>query len=276
VKASIDNPEKDPEKEPEAVITYEIPCRKASHFHRRRTRVNKELSRKFAALERTEDAILGFANRYGRLGKIHMGYIVEPEEQDFEFVICERVTDWFSAIEDMRRAVELWDILRTADTQALAQLIKWSDTEQLVHYVSSVIENSFLDRMELIAWKDKFNSEDFDKFKPGYNILPAWYLLQRWINKGLTEGQELRAVWKDDILVFQSASNHLLPAMWKQLAEEVVSSEAGKPVTTAVCRFCGKEFSCERQSAMYCSDSCKMKLHRRGKKPATSQDSRTT
>lgn len=267
----------DCKREPELVVITDGVSVGESYTCRRYKRPKNGLFRRFAGLKHSEDAILGFANKHGLLGKGESGFITEPASLRDAFCLCEEVTDWYAAIRDMRWAVELWDILQT-DTQSLVQLIKWSEDGQCVHYESSArvilprTEISLPEGSEIIAWKDKCHAEEFHKFILGQNILPAWYLLQRWMNKGMTEGQELRVLWKDDSLVFQSDWTILLPAMWKQLAEEVVAFEAAEPVKTAVCRLCGKEFACKRQSAAYCSGSCRMKAYRRGKGAAASEN----
>ena len=77
------------------------------------------LFREFADTAPTQEGILEFANKFGRLGGgIEEGNLLGRGE---------RFRSWVSEIRVMHSAVSMWDMVREGDTKGLSHIIEWDD-----------------------------------------------------------------------------------------------------------------------------------------------------
>src|SRR5262249_4184568 len=88
------------------------------------------LFRIFASIPLTREDILQFANKYGLLG---IGKPLDwpcPNEPKQNLPIWgETHKDWVQQIDQMRRAVDIWDMERSNDVVGLRRYIFWKDAE---------------------------------------------------------------------------------------------------------------------------------------------------
>jgi hypothetical protein len=104
---------------------------------------------------------------------------------------------------------------------------------------------------------------------PSDVLMPASFLVQRWVNRHL-EGNaspQLRYDVRSGKRVIQIVPENLLAAMWLQFAQAIAGNR-----TYRACKECGRwfEISVEgdgfRINRLFCSDACKSRDYRRGKR----------
>jgi len=251
------------------------------------------LFRRFAALNGSENSILGFANKYGLLfeGMPDMSlfgaqmlnlttdlaqdayrviFLVPADEHDrYNLVYGERISAWREEIDRMRRAVELWKLIQHKDTTALRERIKWiseNNPESIRYEEGSMALPNALEvpaYVELITSK-RYRRELFNDLmsKPGYPVIkPARMLLQSWINARLKSTVGLRLLWDSSVrnLVMCVQPHCLLGAMWYQLALEMINPGQKKKL----CEACGNLFEYDRSTRRFCSDACRKRAARK-------------
>jgi len=84
----------------------------------RRDRVNPGLHRLFASLTPTEKDVLGFARKWGQLGRrqgLVLGFGGYTESLPY----------WQREIETMQRLILLWELVRTGNREELASYVRW-------------------------------------------------------------------------------------------------------------------------------------------------------
>ncbi|MBC7093697.1 hypothetical protein H5T53_06820 [Candidatus Bipolaricaulota bacterium] len=96
-----------------------------------------ELHRRFAGLPLTKDAILAFANEFGSLVGGNLVVTVVDQEMP-TFHPAESLGFWQWAIQDMRDAVHLWDLLRgdgggEPNVDGLREVIRW-EGDRVEHF----------------------------------------------------------------------------------------------------------------------------------------------
>jgi hypothetical protein len=245
------------------------------------------LFRRFAALDGSENSILGFANKYGLLfegipvqipnsttelaqDENQVIFLVPADEHDrYNLVYGERISAWREEIDRMRRAVELWELIRHKDTTALREQIKWNSENNpegiLYEEGSMVLPNG----LEVPAYVETITSKWYRRelfkdlvSKPGCPVIkPARMLLQRWINEKLKSTVGLRLLWDSSVrnLVMCVQPYCLLGAMWYQLALEMINP--GQKIK--LCEACGNLFEYDRSTRRFCSDACRKRAARK-------------
>ncbi len=81
------------------------------------------LHQTFANVDASDQgSILEFANRYGMLG-------IGQRTDDRPLIgrTVETLTAWQTEVWDMRRAIQLWDMIRSSDIESLSRLITWKN-----------------------------------------------------------------------------------------------------------------------------------------------------
>jgi hypothetical protein len=218
------------------------------------------LYRDFADLQGADrDSILLFANVYGMLG---VGQFADaPVSHDGKTVARTPVEPWASwkkEIKEMRRAVSVWDMVTAKDSDGLSERILWKPGREMWCYESDPAESDYWVMIEPVG----------NLFTPGNVLVPAAFLVQRWIN------QKLRGVTSPQVLydpkrgrrVLHIVPQTLLGAMWLQFAQTIDGNRQFRG-----CKECSRwiEISTDdngyRINRQFCSDACKSKDYRKRK-----------
>ena len=236
------------------------------------------LFRTFADTEASLDGIAAFANEYGFLGGWATVYFesTDPKTERRLVGVGESRTEWQNQIDDMRQAVELWDLARERDASGLAGYVTWNGPDEVVfkdpRCVTSVVIASRTHRPQV-----------FERLVPDDLTQPALYRLQEIVNTRLRHFVAPKLLWNPDhsALALRAVPRHLLDALWLQLAQAITGNKRYHRCP------CGKwlEISLHpttgyRRNRLFCSDACRSKayrdrqakardLHQQGLKPAT-------
>jgi hypothetical protein len=269
------------------------------------------LFRTFADVELTKDGIRQFANQYGWLG-FPSPYIpraasrspsrMTAEEVDDSIVWGERIFDWLCAIDTMRNAVGLWDLIRKNDVRELGKRIvltqpqpgdlleeaRWSCEAT---YEKPPPGTSVRDRMRwrqrlnagmLFARRQRLNAGTLlasDVHEHDGVVFAAQRYLQTWVNRQL--GGEVSpqiafdAATGDPTLEYQVHT--LESTLWLQLAQAMCGHKQQR-----TCPECGTWFEISRdrhgktERRVYCSTACRCKSYRRRRDEATEQAGTTS
>jgi hypothetical protein len=219
------------------------------------------LYRKFAGLDLTEDAILGFADRWGPLENAH-----QMESDEFENTMVAFVGDtteaWFTQIRRMKALVELWDVLQGKIKKKLADVI---DVEKHECNWSWDVEIRFKVYPNL-RWHYTFRERDW----PGFSELlesggtrevartglfdlvneSLWGSCSPWLSTD--EGNEHGRLCL--------TPHNLKAAMWLMFAQEILGEKDLKQ-----CLYCKRYFEAsketndrrQRSDKKYCSPKCR-------------------
>jgi len=241
--------------------------------------------RMFPALFRTfsdvpvndREAILAFANNYGRLGLsdafFNVPHPTEPGRQ--VSAAAETHRDWAGAIDALKDAVRLWDRLNQDDGRGLEKYIRWNPGEVEPDGRPKVIPNwGFDSHPELPRDQVPFPSrrfvalprEDLERMELPNDIRAAAQLIiQKWINAQLDGNAAPRLLYHTDRgkMVLQIVPSSLLAGMWLQFAQAVAANKVYRS-----CRECGNWFEVpltdgRSERRVFCSDPCKSKDYRR-------------
>lgn len=235
------------------------------------------LYRTFAELPFDDrDAILDFANKYGRLG-IGIPYLLQPKPKEpVPIMIGERHKDWAQSIERMRQAIRIWDWFTTGDTENLSHHIQWQDAEYKEDGRTpkkaagwTYDSHPHLPKDQVPAPLRSFRVIEpvLDLFKPGDVLMPASFLVQRWINDQLREHAAPHLLYDLRLgkRILQIIPDCLLTAMWLQFARAIEGDKEFR-----ACKACGRWFDISHRQAdgrtrrrEFCSDACKSKDYRR-------------
>jgi hypothetical protein len=207
----------------------------------------------FADTEATPEGILQFANRYGLLG-------VGPRPRGL-FLTPEPLKFWVEQIQEMRRAVELYNALRGG--KGLDRLIRWESDDERGEV--SVYYTGKPDRPELIA-SSRMVVDVFESFPHGDKIRPARCFLQSVVRKNMAAPVglvELRLLhdrdWHPALI---GVPRNLLGALWLQFSEVYAGKELRR------CLECKEWFAVRgrgprtRSDVQFCSVACRNRAYR--------------
>jgi hypothetical protein len=227
------------------------------------------LFRRFADLDHDQDAILAFANEYGRLG----GDAARSIPVGKATWIGESLETWARAIAGMHAAVELWAKLQAGDVEGLREHLQWTGTEEPTagstrgHSASApdFLLDGFFREPE---WAE--NAPAIYQaagalnraFASGDLIEYAQQLLESAVNKQMQGRVNTRLQRRPGTegysLVTEPGS--LLGAMWLQLALAIAEGHEFRR-----CAVCGEWFrlsaSGARFKTTYCSTACRMRAY---------------
>jgi hypothetical protein len=235
--------------------------------------LNTGLFRDFAAVALGREAILLFANEHGPLG---IERIIYPEAGVTAVTHGEPEEEWLSQIDDMHRAVELWEKIDVNDAEFLDRHFGRQDPEGGRR--GGWVYRRQPERAPAVSsWE--FIDNDL-ALRARNAVIPARFLLHRWINKHL-EGQVSPRVLYEPVSgrsVLRYVPGSLLGAMWLQFAQAVDGNKQYHR-----CKTCGRWFDLSavkadkkvksrerlrRMDRIFCSDRCKFKDYRERKKKA--------
>jgi hypothetical protein len=231
------------------------------------------LFRTFANLDTSEEAIVSFADRYGRLTDCRE-HPLEFEErcrqadQDSDARLCgETYPFWCDEIETMRRTVSLWDLIQKGDLNGLSKHIRWEKqgTELSVFYDSHPDQpvDSRPDNAERIRIASGISGDLSRQYRLNDLVLPAQTYLQGVVNEKLARGviSQLLPAPETRQLTLYHVPRDLLGALWLQFARAMSGNKEYR-----VCKECGEWFEVSpersRTTRQFCSDACKSKAYR--------------
>jgi predicted nucleic acid-binding Zn ribbon protein len=179
----------------------------------------------------------------------------------------EPLTLWFEAIEAMRRAVELWDMIRTPDVEGLQDLVLWADTGAGLHAFirkGTADSGGFVSSLGFRV-EDVGRVEIIDTARLRALVKPARLHLLELMNGPLKQVSP-QLLWDGDLGLptMYIMPFNLLSAMWLQLALALNKKEVDD---YKQCEGCGKWISVGlyRTDKRTCSEKCKKKVQRRNK-----------
>jgi hypothetical protein len=228
-------------------------------------------------------AILAFANQFGDLGIHRPLDSTAPEEPGRLLGVWgETHEDWMQQIDEMRRALAVWDKLQNLDADGLSHFIRWQDAEYLADGRTRTLAPGWVydSHPDLPPFRvdprrsvppgpgrtSKFIEPVGDLFKKGDVLMPALFLLQGWVNNHLKDHVAPRLLYHLDQRkeVLRIVPHNLLGAMWLQLAEAI---DGRKKYRT--CKECGTWFEISAKQSdhrtarrVFCSDHCKSRDYR--------------
>lgn len=233
---------------------------------------NPALFLDFADLEASEDSILAFANRHGRLGYVRRQSEPAGDPRQREDP-GESLSVWIEQIEAMRKTTSMWVALMQHDGDALRKAaqerLDQDGADRL--YPEMSVAADYVER----GWEyDRFHmwytegeatrgideTADADPFLARF----ATFWIQSAIN------QRIIAYVPDGLwysfstlrLEFHVAPDSLLGAMWLQFGLAVSENRRYRR-----CMVCGKWFvvppDAPRNTKQFCSVGCRVKAHRK-------------
>ncbi len=217
------------------------------------------LFREFADTSPTQEGILGFANKFGRLGghaeEGILLWITDQESPDGGR--GERLSTWAGQVQVMHETINLWDLAKAGDTDGLSRVIEWEGRDVVRRRLPHSPELPY----EIIAdWA--VSPEFLQLFRPGDLVQPALVAIQRIINRSL--GSSPRLLWdhKQGRLELRIVPDSLIGAMWLQFARAVDGNK-----TYRRCAECRTWFAISPETARvtrtYCSNACRSKAYRK-------------
>jgi hypothetical protein len=235
-------------------------------------RKHRALFRTFAAinLHFEEDGIVKFANEFGLLGRLPIGYrLVDVPWEEME--IPEGLDNWDIyilwrwAILSMRDLVQLWDLVHSEDHARLKQHIVWEGKDKVTYYNGS----DPFDQVIAVITSDRVRSEWLDYFHPGDIVTPAKFYLMNQVNLWMTGLVDPRLEWdkKANRLVTRLVPGSLLGALWLQFHQAISGQTEFRE-----CKICKTWFEvapkASRKSRIYCDDACRAQALRDRQKRA--------
>jgi hypothetical protein len=198
------------------------------------------LFREFAELELSENTVVAFANRFGMLGA------EQGRSEETEFgpvpIRAETLGVWKREIENLKRAVHLWDVVRSGDQSKLAEVKAARPGGELPIAVQEFLHLTDPDpAMSLVA---------------EIRILADAQISNHLVSKVLFAGNTPR-------LQLTLVPRNLLGAMWLQFATAVHGFK-----TFPECLQCGAPFEISRdltgkkKGAQFCSTRCRVSHYR--------------
>jgi len=260
---------------------------------------NSALFREFVDLPGSFSDIREFADKWGSLGSDVSWQIVLPKYESARW--GEPPGRWSDEFVEMRMAVEIWDIARRNDQNALKNLIVFEDDCVLLRYktgdrspqenVGNYLDIESRDELEQLMeqvvqgmeqhvcvttgniFAELFLSEKYHHPERMSVIskddLPtaALFAVEDLINEGLKGRVSAQMGWSNDEgrQVTQLVPDSLIGAMWLQFSMAV-----SRDIDFEHCLECQSWFEIApgsgRPDKSYCSDACRMRAYRKRKK----------
>jgi hypothetical protein len=210
----------------------------------------------------TEDAIVKFANTYGRLGLPTISISASPPGESRSVVcLAEKISDWQKHIEELRDYVDLWDTVQKGDTVRLSRRILWSRGRKSLRFLPRGLSR----RKVIDVPISRLQPEQLERVTGDDRSIAALLVLQRFVNTRLEElGANGRLLWDER---WRRLALHLVPrdligCIWLQFAKAI---EGDKQYN--LCARCRMWYEVgfnrkARRDKRFCSQSCKSAWHR--------------
>lgn len=231
--------------------------------HRVKLRDHPLLFENFAELTPSEDNILKFARRYGLLG-VTTGVLFPIRENKDQIKRGEPLQLWALEVVSLRVALKLWQMYENDDEAGLKQYVCWSGGNVTLHNPPGFDDlrefgNRTLETIGTIYWDEVPTLEEGDV------LTPARHWVQEVVNERLEAFVALR-IAEDEAgnLVYSYQPKHLLGALWYQFSQVITGIDRLNR-----CLMCNKPIIVKRggrSDKVYCSDKCKMRASRAGKR----------
>lgn len=223
------------------------------------------LFREFAELQGL-DEIRRFADQYGVIfGQYGPSDHVREGGRYYSVAAASgtSLNAWAQEIADMKFLVEIWDSIEAGSIKNLKNLISWKSG---VEYQLLTPRRGSSDTLVLAGAAHPF--------REGEILKPARYVLQREINKRLSDEYSLSKQTSEGISYFpillrrsdetlrlKVGPSNLLSAMWLQFAQVV-----GGSYELRRCPICHRHFMPKRSDAITCKDACRQKKSRKDRR----------
>ncbi len=252
------------------------------------------LYREFALLDLASPMpeILKFADKWGMLGgdaSVQVDLVDDEWKfiNDKKYLWAETPGIWLDEIIDMRMALEIWDMVRLKDREALHSLISWENGEVFWEYEVDCTASDPSDDSDFF-WvgdietgkrhvnrsdgrhdagyvsTDEYHPERRDNLTPGDPESAARYIVGDLVNKGL-EGRvsaQLGPRAGETSPVIRLVPDSLIGALWLQFTIAVDGNLDYKR-----CEECQMWLEIApgagRPDKNYCSDACRMRAYRK-------------
>jgi hypothetical protein len=243
------------------------------------------LFRTFADLPYTEgeDArgeVLAFANEYGDLGR-RVGVSIRDAAAGDVSTMGEPHVLWAREILEMRRAVDLREMINSKDYRRLSACFRWRparsgedggplcDARWVYDSHPNLPRDEFPFPMRfskgIAADEVPDLAADLDDARSRNDLFtPATITLMRWVDQKLERHTSTRFLYNrdDGRLSLHTVPDSLLAALWLQFARAVAVDGLEYP-----CKGCGKWFVVSadgrKAKSLFCKNACKSKDYRR-------------
>jgi hypothetical protein len=207
----------------------------------------------------TTEGVLGFANRYGRLGFGHW----LPAEDGMSLILggredLESLPAWRHSIQWLGALVRLWETVKAGDTRALTKLVRWGGsgvsvdglsalTPRMMHrgplIATQALRASGVEKPDVLAAAHVVLAEALTLAMPSGPLSLAWDPARR------------RVVW----------APLSLESLWDAICLQFAAAVEGNK-DYQECQGCGRWFELapgvNRAGRLTCSDSCRQKVFR--------------
>jgi hypothetical protein len=218
------------------------------------------LFRILAGTELTEEAILRFANQYGRLYQFGTQAQFEVKGRRVNG-FGDPFMGWRYNIVALRHWVRVWDLIRHADARGLLEYIRWlpawrveEDEKGFSHPIGNYVRDF----------------RPLGEMEPKTRLTAAGKLLAEGFRHSALEDKLTFHIVEDEkknLPRMQLRCENLAAAIWAQFSLAVVERKEYRN-----CEFCGKPFELTpdlaRTNRYYCKTSCRLKAYRRRQKEA--------
>lgn len=208
------------------------------------------------------DAIVKFANRYGKLG---LGSVLIPMPAPGTAAFGEPMGSWHAAIAHLGRLVDLWDLVRGRDVARLGQHIVWRREEG--GKLGSIMwrgNGPWGEWAEVVAWP---SDELYRQWRLGDVLPPARHALAQALNR------QLRGAVSPQVAPTPPQGGPLRGSLWPgtllamaylQLYTEVTGERVYRPCAAPRC---GEwiDLTQSRADRRFCHDACRQRFHRAGR-----------
>ena len=223
------------------------------------------LFRVLAQTAKTEEGVQSFADQFGLLGDQGISLRVRRSDQTASVMIGEPLDSWTREISELQAATEIWDLAERGEGTRLSKYYRRDPEDYSVAYWRTGSSDSEVKLILPNLGGHAVNSAN----EADDAVTVARLFVQMTINRHLEGRVASRLLWhhESDLPRLRVTPCCLSSALWLQLASAVDRRSAHRR-----CRACGSWFEVSpdaaRRSRKYCTDSCRVKAHRRRKAAA--------
>jgi hypothetical protein len=244
---------------------------------------NQSLYRVLAAVDPTEEGILAFVQRYGRLGE---GVEAWADLPDGRSALVEPLREWRTVITWLGEQVRVWDMIEAGDLDGLAPIIQWDGKKAVRYQMPVAVRRSLLPEWDQLPEEFRRDADKRDedfytiaggrqegdrllRLTPGDVLQPARYWLLDGVNGMLGNTTQPALLWDDTggRVILRHYPRSLLGAAYLQFAVAILSGRVSR-----ICQVCGRSFEvtkiASRNDRLTCSNTCRTRAYRDRQKKA--------